>query len=203
MADQTDNPRRADYPIDRIFLERWSPRGFTGEAIPVETLMSLFEAARWAPSSSNLQPWRFLWARRDTAHWPKFFDLLGERNQIWAANAAALIVVVSKTTQMRRGESEPVPSYTHSFDTGAAWQSLALQAMFSGWHTHGMAGFDKERARTALNVPDDCRVEAAIAVGRRGDPGHLPDSMQAQEHPNARKPVTETTYEGGFPEVRT
>lgn len=196
---ESHNRRRPDYPIDRIFLERWSPRGFTGEAIPVETLMSFFEAARWAPSSSNVQPWRFLWARRDTPHWPTLFHLLGERNRIWAEKAAALIVVVSRTTMLSRGASEPVPSYTHSFDAGAAWENLALQATISGWHTHGMAGFDKERAREVLKIPADYRVEAAIAVGRRGDPGHLPDSMQAQEQPSSRRPISETAFEGGFP----
>lgn len=197
----TNNSRRADYPIERIFLDRWSPRAFTGEAIPVETLMSFFEAARWAPSSYNSQPWRFLWARRDTPHWPKFFDLLGERNKIWAADAAALIVLVSKSTMVPPGQTEPIPSHSHSLDTGAAWENFALQALISGWHTHGMVGFDMERARQVLNVPGEYRVEAAIAVGRRGDPAKLPEAMQKVEQPNARKPIAETTHEGGFPEI--
>ena len=198
MAELTDNPRRADYPIAQIFLDRWSPRAFTGEAIPVETLMSFFEAARWAPSSSNLQPWRFLWARRDTPHWPRFFQLLSVGNQVWAAKTSALIVLVSKTTMVRRGESEPVASYTHSFDAGAAWENFALQATISGWHAHGIGGFDRERAREVLNVPDDHRVEAAIAVGRRASQAAAQDGRQP-ERPNGRKPLAEITHEGGFP----
>lgn len=199
MADPIENSRRAGYPVDQLFLDRWSPRGFTGEAIAPETLMSFFEAARWAPSASNLQPWCFLWARRDTAPWPTFFDLLGERNKLWAAGAAALVVVTSKTTMVRSGQSEPVASHSHSYDTGAAWENFALQATLSGWHVHGMVGFDMERARAALRVPEDYRIEAAIAVGRRGAALHLPENMQKGERPNARKPVAEITHEGGFP----
>ena len=88
------NSRTADYPIDALFLERWSPRAFTGEAIPERQLSSLFEAARWAPSSYNSQPWRFLYARRDTEPWPRFLGLLNEYNQSWARNAAALVILV-------------------------------------------------------------------------------------------------------------
>jgi nitroreductase len=115
--------RIADHPIDRIFLDRWSPRAMTGETIPEEELMVLFEAARWAPSSYNNQPWRILYARRDSEHWPLFFDLMVEFNQSWAKNAAALLLFISKTTfDMNTGTS-----VTHSFDTGAAWENLALQ----------------------------------------------------------------------------
>lgn len=88
--------RESDHDIDFIFVERWSPRAMTGEPLPEETLMRLFEAARWAPSSFNEQPWRFLYARRDTKHWSTFFELLGDFNKKWADKAAALLVVLSR-----------------------------------------------------------------------------------------------------------
>ncbi len=201
MAEPVENTRKADHPIDPIFVERWSPRAFTGEAIPVETLMGFFEAARWAPSSYNSQPWRFIWARRETAHWETFFDLLGERNKLWAKNASALVVLASKTTMVPPGQTEPIPSHSHSHDAGAAWENLSLQAVKSGWHTHGMVGFDMERARNVLKIPGEYRIEQIFAIGKRGDKSTLPEAMQTLEQPNARKPLAETVFEGGFPEV--
>ena len=93
------NPRIADYTIHPQFIERWSPRAFTGEPIAEETLLGFFEAARWAPSAYNSQPWRFLYARRDTEHWPLFFDLLNEGNKTWCHRAAALIVFIFELLQ--------------------------------------------------------------------------------------------------------
>jgi nitroreductase len=125
--------RKADYPIDNLFLDRWSPRAMSGEAISQEELMPLFEAARWAPSSYNNQPWRFLYAHRDTEQWKLFFDLLVEFNQGWARNAGVLVLFISKNTLDMNGEPAP----THSFDTGAAWENLALQGWLKGLVVHG------------------------------------------------------------------
>jgi nitroreductase len=189
--------RTADYPIDKVFLERWSPRAFTGEHIPHETLMTIFEAARWAPSSYNSQPWRFIYALRDTPAFDKFLGLLVAANQAWAKNASVLMVIASKTTMSPRGTE--MPSYSHSFDTGAAWQNLSLQATLLGWHTHGMVGFDIPRAAAELGVPDGYRVEAAIAIGKQGDKAILPEQVQAMEAPNKRNPVSIFISEGTFP----
>jgi nitroreductase len=191
--------RTSDHEIEPIFLRRWSPRAFTGEAISEADLLRLFEAARWAPSSSNSQPWRFLYARRDTPAWPIFFGLLRAGNQLWAERAAALIVVVSKTTMQRAGGGDAVVSHSHSFDTGAAWANLALQAIAMGWHAHGMGGFDMPRAAVELHVPEGYRVEAAIAIGRQGDKSMLPEAVQAREAPSGREPVGSFAFEGGFP----
>ncbi len=193
----TANGRTADHSIDKIFLERWSPRAFTEETISAADLNVLLEAARWAPSSYNSQPWRFLYARRGTAHWDKFLDLLIPFNQGWAKGAAALIVVVSKTT-MRQGDKD-VPSHSHSFDTGAAWAGLALQATLKGWQAHGMVGFDMSKAAAVLNVPEGYRVEAAVAIGRQGDPASLPEALAAREKPSPRNPLGDIAFEGGFP----
>lgn len=186
--------RTADHPIDKIFLDRWSPRAMTGEPIPQEQLMELFEAARWAPSSYNNQPWRILYARRDNEHWPLFFDLMAEFNQGWAKNAAALILFISKTTFDFNGEA----SVTHSFDTGSAWENLALQGWLKGLVVHGMQGFDYDRARAALNIPEGFRVEAMAAVGRPANPETLPPDLREKESPSDRRKLEETICEGPF-----
>jgi nitroreductase len=191
--------RTADHPADIMFLQRWSPRAFTGESIPAATLATIFEAARWAPSSYNSQPWRYLYATRDSAAWPQFLGLLGEFNQSWAKHAAVLVIALSKKTMLPPGAAAAVPSHSHSFDAGAAWQNLALQATALGWHVHGMVGFDIPRTIVDLGIPDDYRVEAAIAIGRQGDKSSLSETLQSRETPNGRNPVSAFAFEGGFP----
>ena len=147
------NGRTADHPIDPMFLERWSPRAFTGENLAAEDMLTMLEAARWAPSCYNSQPWRFVYARRDTPHWDRFLDLLAPFNRSWATAASALMILVSNSLMRPPGSDKDVPSTTHSFDTGTASGYFALQANKMGWHVHGMVGFDKERAFAELNVP--------------------------------------------------
>jgi nitroreductase len=192
------NSRSADYPIDPLFLERWSPRAFTDAVISERELFTLLEAARWAPSSFNSQPWRFLYARRGTEPWPRFLGLLSEYNRSWAKNASALVILVSKTTMLPRGADKEVPSYTHTLDAGAAWANLALQAARTGWAAHGMAGFDVPRTAAELGVPPDYRVEAAIAIGRPGDKSLLPEALRAREQPSDRLPLSQLVGEGKF-----
>jgi nitroreductase len=194
----TINSRTADHAIDPLFLERWSPRAFTGEPISEQELLILFEAARWAPSSFNSQPWRFVYARRDTQHWQRFLGLLNAFNQSWAKNAAALIILISKTTLLPTGSDKEVPSHTHSLDAGAAWANLALQTTRLGWAAHGMAGFDIPRTASELGVPDNFRVEAAIAIGRPGDRAVLPEALRAREQPSGRVPLSQLVSEGSF-----
>jgi nitroreductase len=186
--------RKADHPIDDLFIDRWSPRAMSGEPISPAELAMLFEAARWAPSAGNTHPWRILYARRDSEHWPLFFDLLVERNQIWCRNAAALLLFISRKTNEQTGR----PLVTHSYDTGAAWENLALQGMLRGLVVHGMAGFDHARARTTLSIPGDFEVEAMAAVGKPGPITVLPEDFQARESPNTRRPISELTFEGPF-----
>lgn len=199
MTTEIPNTRKADHPIEPIFTERWSPRAFSGEDIPVETLMTLFEAARWSPSSYNSQPWRFVWARRGTAHFDTFLGLLTGANPDWCKDASAIVFIMSSETMTVPGKPDPVPSRTHSFDAGSAWMSLALQAHAMGWYTHGMVGLNFAQAAETLNVPLGVAVEMAIAIGRRGDPATLAEGMRAREMPNDRKPLSETVFEGAFP----
>ncbi|MCM2319601.1 MAG: nitroreductase family protein [Pseudomonas sp.] len=192
------NSRVATHAIDPQFLERWSPRAFNGESIPETTLLGFIEAARWAPSAYNSQPWRFLYARRDGADWQRYLNLLIEFNRGWAQHASALLVIVSKTTFVPPGKSEAQPAPSHGFDTGAAWGFFALQAHLAGWHTHAMTGFDKELARTELKIPDGYEIHAMVAVGKRGDAASLPEPLQARETPSPRLALEAIAAEGDF-----
>lgn len=186
--------RSLEYNADPLFPGRWSPRAMSGEPLTHGELMSLFEAARWAPSSFNSQPWRFLYATRNSRHWRTFYDLLAEPNQQWCHRAAVLMAIVSRTTFEQSGRPAP----THTYDTGAAWMSLALQGSMMGLVVHGMQGFDYQRATRELCVPDDHRVEAMAAVGRPGRIEHLPESFRAKEQPSPRKAISEIAREGKF-----
>ncbi len=199
MTTATKQQRIPDYPVADLFVNRWSPRAFSGEAIGRDELFTLFEAARWAPSASNAQPWRFIYALNDgSAEWARFHGLLNEKNQAWSARAAALVVLVSKTHHLRDAAAEATPLRSHSLDAGAAWASLAFQAECSGWRTHAIGGFDRESARQALAVPEGFHIEVAIAIGRQADPLSLPDDLRAREVPNQRKPLGEIVARGRF-----
>jgi nitroreductase len=186
--------RRADYPIEALFLRRWSPRAMSGEPISEKEILTLFEAARWAPSTYNEQEWRFLYARRDMPQWPTFFGLLAEGNQAWCGRAALLGLVLAHKVFQRNGKANPV----HVFDSGLAYENLALQGTAMGLVIHGMQGFDYDKARTSLSVPDDYAVCAMFAVGRPGDPDQLAPEMRELEKPSPRKPVREIICEGKF-----
>jgi nitroreductase len=184
--------RKADHPIDPWFLDRWSPRAMSGEPIAQADLMTLLEAARWAPSSFNNQPWRILYARRDTPHWQNFLDLLVDANKAWCGKAGVLLLFVSRTTF----EHNNKPAVTHSFDCGAAWENLALQGCRLGLVVHGMQGFDYDKARTVLKIPDGFQVEAMVAIGKPGDPSQLSEKLRERESPNDRRPLSQTACEG-------
>jgi len=191
-------PRSTEHRIDPDMLARWSPRAFTDETIPQADLLTILEAGRWAPSAFNVQPWHFIYARRDTEHWASLLGLLAPFNQAWAQHAAALIFVASRTTRLNSAGTEESPNKTHAFDAGAAWGLLALQTTKLGWHAHGMAGLDYERAKVELGLPENFRVEIAVAIGRQGDKALLPEGLQAREIPSARKPLSEIVSEGRF-----
>ena len=186
--------RTADHPVEPLFVRRWSPRAMSGEPLTDGELLSLFEAARWAPSTYNEQEWRFLYARRDTPHWPTFFGLLAEGNRAWCGRAAVLGVVLSHAVFQRNGKPNPV----HKFDAGLAFENLALQGAAMGLVVHGMQGFDFDRARRELGVPADYSVDAMFAAGRPGDAADLPEALRDREKPSGRKPVAEFTREGLF-----
>ena len=189
-------PRQSQYDINPLLLHRWSPRAMSGEEISDTELMRLFEAARWAPSSYNGQPWRFIYAKRNSEHWDKLFNLMVDFNKSWAKNAAVLVVVISR----KNFEHDGKPSVTHQFDAGAAWENLALQGETQGLVTHGMQGFDYEKARRDLSIPGTFDVMAMVAIGKPAPKEILPTDVQQREQASDRKPLSEIIMEGHFRE---
>ncbi len=194
LTDEVREHRQAQHPIHPLLLNRWSPRAMTGEDISDSDLMPLFEAARWAPSSGNAQLWRFVYARRQSAFWDTFVGLLVEGNRVWAQQAAVLIVITSG----KFSEHNDQPADTHAFDAGAAWENLALEGTRRGLVVHGMQGFDYDRARIALAVPEAYAVLAMVAVGRRAPKESLPPHLMKREYPNGRRALDEIVLEGRF-----
>jgi nitroreductase len=186
--------RKADHPILPLILHRCSPRAMTGEKISDAELMSLFESARWAPSCYNSQPWRFIYAKRETLHWEKLFNLLVDFNKSWCEKAAVLGVIVSMKVFEKSGNF----SVTHALDTGAAWENLALEGNSRNLVVHGMAGFDYKKAKIDLQIPDLFEVLAMFAVGKRAAKETLSEELQAKESPTGRKALSEFVFEGIF-----
>ncbi|HEX8234485.1 MAG TPA: nitroreductase family protein [Abditibacteriaceae bacterium] len=193
VTDEVKPYRHADYPIDPAFVNRWSPYAFSPEPIDDQTLMSVFEAARWAASSYNEQPWRFILARSDEDR-KKFVDFLSPPNQIWAKNAPVLVLLIAKKTFSHNGS----PNRVHQFDTGTCSGYMTLQAAMNGLYAHGMAGFDTDMARATLGIPSDFEIMAVFAIGRRGDTNDLPADMAARQVPSGRRSVSESVMEGHF-----
>jgi nitroreductase len=156
----------------------------------------IFEAAGWAPSAYNVQPWTFLYAHRGDASWDLFLSQLVEFNQSWAKDASVLVYVVSdKYMRSDKGNSD---NHSHSFDAGSAWVLAALQAQALGYHTHGMTGIKFGEAETALGIPADHRLEAAFVIGKAAGKERLPEFLQEREVPSTRKPVSEIAKAGTF-----
>lgn len=185
--------RNPDYPIEDMILNRWSPRAMSGEPIDAEQLMSLFEAARWAPSALNLQDRFYLYAHRETSDFELFFQLLAKGNQAWCDKAAVLIVAFSDS-QLPDGKPNP----WHALDAGLAIENLLLQCSAMGLAGHPMTGFDAEKASRDLNVPERFVPQCMIAVGHPGDPSQLSEFNQAREFPNQRKPLSDFIREGKY-----
>lgn len=192
------NHRHTDEPVNPVFLERWSPRAYDGTPMPKADLMTVLDAARWAPSATNHQPWRFVYGIRGTEAFDRLAGLLVDGNRRWAEKAGALVFVISvdKTGQPGDAERRAIP--THAFDAGAAWMALALQARMLGYHAHGMAGVKTDEIPAALGFNEDMTMHAAIAIGLMGDIETLPDDLKARETPSQRRPLAELAFEGRF-----
>lgn len=180
--------------LDQRFPARWSPRAMSGGPLSEEVIGTLLEAARWAPSCFNAQPWRFAWARNGDAAWPGFLEVLVDGNRAWAQHAGVLIAVAARRVYEHNGEPAP----TSQFDAGAAWMSLALQASHMGLVSHGMRGFHLEPARRMLELPEHYDLCAMVAVGHPGDVEALPESVRERERPSSRKPLQDIAFAGGF-----
>jgi nitroreductase len=194
--DQSEG-RQPDHAVAPEFPARWSPRAFTDRVVSEAEVMSLLEAARWAPSASNNQPWRLVWARRGEDGFAAIRDALSGINPVWAGKAGVLFVVASKDTVTNRDGAE-VANRTAGFDTGAAWMSLALQARTMGLDAHAMGGFDKDKLSAAVALPPGHTLHCVVAVGERGPAESLSEDLQAREKPSGRKPVAEIAVHGQF-----
>lgn len=187
MSGNYDNPRIASTEVDSIFVDRWSPRSFLEEPLSEQQISTLFEAARWAPSCFNEQPWLFLYAT-SAADRAKFASLLVPKNQRWASRAPLIMFVLARRSFAGSGR----PNRHAPFDAGSAWLSLALQARRLGLYAHAMAGFRYKAVFEELGVPEDqYDIMAAVVVGRLGPADALEEDIRAMEAPNARKPVSE------------
>jgi len=186
--------RISSYGADRQFSNRWSPRSFTSDTISEETVMTLLEAAHWAPSSRNLQPWRFVYGLRETIEWEGIVDSLVEKNKEWAQHASALIVIISRKTSLYKDEERE--NAKHAFDTGAAWMSLALQAEKLGLRVHAMGGFDDEILRKNINLSDTFDIHCVVAVGTQGKKEDLSTDMQSSEESSNRMELSSLASKG-------
>lgn len=189
-----EKERSFNYPIHSLLASRYSSRAMSGEEIENNELFSLFEAARWAPSCYNTQPWRFLYAKRSTKQWDMFFAPLVEFNQRWCESASALIVLLS----MKENDHGPLSS--HSLDCGSAMMSLILQGTSKGYVVHPMTGFSSEQLRSSLQIPETYEIEAMIAVGFPAPKTVLPPFIRQEEKITTRNSLDQIVKEGIFPD---
>ena len=181
----------ADSGVEELILKRWSPRTFADKPVSPADLTKIFTAAGWAASSSNEQPWRFLVGHQGDPTFAKILDALVEFNQMWAKGAAVLVLSVGKKTFTKNGS----PNGWALHDVGAASATMALQAVALGIHTHGMAGFDKDKARANFAFPVDFEPGAVWAMGYLGELSALPENFQAMEQtPRVRKSLDEFVF---------
>lgn len=186
-------PAPTNFPVHDLIRHRWSPRAFAEKPVEPSVLASLFEAARWAPSSSNEQPWAYLVAMKDEKeNFAKTLGVLVEFNAGWAKEAPVLMIAVSRLN-FQNGTANRNAFY----DTGAATALLSVEATARGLAVHQMAGFDPAKAKQVFEIPEDWEPIAAIAIGYPGDPSSLPQKLHDREvAPRTRKPLSEFVMSG-------
>ena len=189
------NPRIPSSPVDKLFLDRWSPRTFNPAPLPPGTVPTLIEAVRWAPSCFNEQPWLIVWGTtpEDRA---RILEVMNEGNRSWAKDAPLVAVIFTRRIFIKNG----MINRWAGFDAGAGWMSLALQARLLGLYAHAMGGFSAERAHALLGVPEnDYEAMCCVAVGKIGDPQALPENLRDREKPGIeKKSQSEISTEGIF-----
>lgn len=172
-----EKPAVTNLDIHPLLKRRWSPRSFTDQKIEKETLQRIFEAARWSPSSSNEQPWRFIVGVKGTPTWDHIFDTLVDFNQKWAHLVPVLAISIGKTTSSKSGK----PSKIYKYDVGQSLSYITFQAMHEGIFVHQMGGFDASKAATLFSVPEGFEPLTAFAMGYKGDPSLLKDNFEKME----------------------
>ncbi len=172
-----------DHPIHELIAERWSPRAFAQKYIPQEEINSLFEAARWAPSSMNEQPWRFIYAKKGEVGFDKILDSLMDGNTPWAKDAPVLMVTLIKKTFARNGKSNGSASH----DLGLAMGNLSIQATELGIALHQMGGFYPDKIKEAFDLPEDVEPKTVVALGYYGEPDQLNDELKIENSPSEKE----------------
>jgi len=194
-----NKPAETRYAIHEILKQRWSPRAFSSKPVEPEKLLSLFEAARWAPSGGNAQPWTFIVAQRGESMHARFIEIMMGRNAEWANNVPVLVLAVANTLR-KPGVTNPYAVY----DVGQAVAHLSVQAHALGLHVHQMAGFDASKIRELVGLPEGHDPVTIIAIGYQGDPSELPDDLQERERqPRTRKSLAEVVFAGHWNEPLT
>ena len=191
-----EKPAETQFPVHDLILRRWSPRAFADRPVAPETLRSVLEAARWAPSSYNEQPWSFIVATKDDpAEYDRLLGCLVEFNQGWAKAAPVLLLSVAKL-RFDRNQKEN----RHAMhDVGLATENLVIEATSLGLFAHGMAGFSVEKTRETYGIPDSHLPMAAWAIGYPGDPATLdPDTRESELAPRERKGLEQFVFSGGW-----
>ncbi len=192
------NPAINKYPILEEIRQRWSPRAYSDKPVEKEKLQSIFEAARWAPSAFNEQPWRFIVGRKGEKTCDLILETLGEWNQKWAGKAPVLVINMGKKTSSFNGK----PNATYAYDTGQAVAMMVTEAVNQGLIGHQMSGFSAEKAIELFDIPDNYQPISVTAFGYYGDPELLPDDMKQSEiEERKRRPLDETVFSGKFGEV--
>ena len=185
-----------DHDILEIITQRWSPRAFSDKTVLDDDLKTLFEAARWAPSSSNLQPWRFIVCKKGSAAYDKLLATLADGNKTWASQAPILILGVAETTLIREGK--PTRENGHAkYDLGHAVANLSLQAVSMDLYLHQMGGFSTTQAEEAFALPEEFSAVVAIALGYMGDASDLSEALADREAaPRTRMSQGEFVFDG-------
>ena len=187
--------RHTDWNINELIFTRWSPRAYSSSKISHEKLQCILEAARWAPSCFNEQPWRFIVTTQDNRK-AEFLDFLAEPNRQWAKNAPILIALIAKSDFTHNGK----PNRWSGYDAGCAWGFLALEARRQGLYAHAMGGFDRAKAKEALRVPESYEIHAIIALGEIGDVSQLNEEQREREKPSNRKALEDIVFFEEFKE---
>jgi len=183
-----------DFPIHPLLSSRWSPRAYRLEPIETEKLQRIFEAARWAASASNLQPWYFLVGFKGDEVYEKIFSTLVEFNQLWVKNAPVLVLAIGKTTNPK-GDANG----SFGYDLGQSVAILSIQAMHEGIYTHQMSGFNMTEAASLLEIPADFEIKSAFTLGYLGEAEQLhPNLLKAETSPRTRRPISESVFTGSF-----
>ncbi|MEO1889704.1 MAG: nitroreductase family protein [Cycloclasticus sp.] len=178
--------------VNELFHQRWSPRAFKKTTISSQTISTIFDAARWAPSCFNAQPWLFVTSSNEK-DFDIFLSLLNESNQVWAKNAGLIGFIFAKKTFAHNGTD----NNKAKFDCGAAWMSLTLQANLNGLHTHGIGGIDYANVYKTLNISaDDHDIICGFALGEVDTVESLPSALQEKEKPSARKALDDIWQAG-------